>query len=74
MIVARARRVQRFLTQPFFVAEPFTGRAGQYVSRAETIRGFKALLEGAYDDLPEDAFLWCGPIEQAVERAKTSNI
>jgi len=46
----------------------------QYVSRAETIRGFKALLEGAYDDLPEDAFLWCGPIEQAVERAKTSNI
>jgi len=74
MIVARARRVQRFLTQPFFVAEPFTGRASQYVSRAETIRGFKALLEGAYDDLPEDAFLWCGPIEQAVERAKTSNI
>jgi len=69
-VIARARRVQRFFTQPFSVAEPFTQRKGQYVSRAETVRGFKALLEGAYDDLPEEAFLWCGPIEQAVEHAK----
>ncbi len=70
-VIARARRVQRFFTQPFSVAEPFTQRKGQYMSRAETVRGFKALLEGAYDSLPEDAFLWCGPIEQAVEHAKT---
>ncbi len=69
-VIARARRVQRFFTQPFSVAEPFTQRKGQYVSRAETVRGFKALLEGAYDSLPEDAFLWCGPIAQAVEHAK----
>ncbi|MCA1597819.1 MAG: sigma-70 family RNA polymerase sigma factor, partial [Chloroflexi bacterium] len=69
-VIARARRVQRFFTQPFSVAEPFTQRKGQYVSRAETVRGFKALLEGAYDDLPEEAFLWCGPIAQAVEHAK----
>jgi len=69
-LMARARRVQRFLTQPFFVAEPFTKRAGQYVSRADTVRGFKALLDGAYDDLPEDAFLWRGSIEQAVEHAR----
>jgi len=70
-VVARARRVQRFFTQPFSVAEPFTQRKGEYVSRDETVRGFKALLEGAYDGLPEDAFLWCGPIAQAVEHAKT---
>jgi len=69
-LVARARRARRFLTQPFFVAEPFTRRPGQYVNRADTVRGFKALLEGAYDDLPEDAFLWCGPIEDVVERAR----
>jgi len=68
-VIARARRVQRFFTQPFSVAEPFTQRKGQYVSRDETVRGFKALLEGVYDDLPEDAFLWCGPIAQAVEHA-----
>ncbi len=68
-VIARARRVQRFFTQPFSVAEPFIQRKGQYVGRDETVRGFKALLEGAYDSLPEDAFLWCGPIAQAVEHA-----
>jgi len=70
VVIARARRVQRFFTQPFSVAEPFTQRKGQYVDRAETVRGVKALLEGAYDSLPEEAFLWCGPIAQAVEHAK----
>jgi F-type H+-transporting ATPase subunit beta len=68
--VARARRIQRFLSQPFFVAEQFTGREGKYVPLEETIRGFKAITEGEYDKLPEQAFWMVGTIEEAVEKAK----
>lgn len=68
--IARARRIQRFLSQPFSVAEQFTGMAGEYVPLKETIRGFKEILEGKHDDLPEAAFLFVGDIEQAVEKAK----
>jgi F-type H+-transporting ATPase subunit beta len=69
--VARARRVQRFLTQPMFVAEVFTGTPGQYVPVRETVRGAKEILEGRYDDLPEQAFYNIGPIDQAPEKART---
>lgn len=69
--VARARRVQRFLSQPFFVAEQFTGLNGKYVPIEETIRGFEEILEGKHDDLPEGAFLFVGTIDEAVEKAKT---
>ncbi len=68
--VQRARRIQRFLSQPFFVAEQFTGTPGRYVSLPDTVRSFKALIEGEYDDLPEAAFYMAGPIEEAVEKAK----
>ena len=68
--VARARRIQRFLSQPMFVSEAFTGRKGKYVPVAETVRGFKEILEGKYDDLPEQAFWMVGNIEEAVEEAK----
>jgi len=68
--VARARRIQRFLSQPMFVTEVFTGREGRYVPIAETVRGFKELLEGKYDTLPEQAFYMVGTIEEAVEAAK----
>jgi F-type H+-transporting ATPase subunit beta len=70
LTVQRARRIQRFLSQPFFVAEQFTGTPGRYVSLSDTIRSFKALVEGEYDDLPEAAFYMVGAIEEAVERAK----
>ena len=70
-VVARARRVQRFLSQPFTVAEQFTGMQGKYVPVKETVRGFKEILEGKYDDLPESAFLFVGSVEEAVEKAKT---
>ncbi|VYU20680.1 F0F1 ATP synthase subunit beta [Clostridium tertium] len=70
-VVARARRVQRFLSQPFTVAEQFTGMQGRYVPVKETVRGFKEILEGKYDDLPESAFLFVGSIEEAIEKAKT---
>jgi len=69
-IVRRARRIQRFLSQPFFVAEQFTGFAGKYVKLEDTIRGFKGIIDGKYDDLPEGAFLYVGTIEEAVEKAK----
>ncbi len=69
--VLRARRIQRFLSQPFFVAEVFTGTKGRYVSAKETIRGFKAILSGEYDHLPEKAFYMVGTIDEAVEKAKT---
>lgn len=65
-LVLRARKVQKFLSQPFFVAEQFTGRAGQYVSRADTVRSFKEILEGKHDDKPEDAFYMKGSIDQVV--------
>jgi len=71
--VARARRIQRFLTQPFFVAEQFTGRDGRYVSVAETVRGFKEILEGRHDNLPENAFYMAGAIDEAVERGRQMN-
>ena len=70
LTVARARRIQRFLSQPMFVTEVFTGREGRYVPIAETVRGFKELLEGKYDTLPEQAFYMVGTIEEAVEAAK----
>ena len=69
-IVARARKIQRFLSQPFFVAEVFTGVPGSYVPLKETIRGFKGILDGDYDHLPEQAFYMVGSIEEAVEKAK----
>jgi F-type H+-transporting ATPase subunit beta len=68
--VARARRIQRFLSQPFFVAEQFTGFEGKYVPLEETIKGFKAITQGEYDQLPEQAFWMVGTIEEAVEKAK----
>ena len=72
IIVARARRIQRFLSQPFSVAEPFTGLQGKYVPVKETIRGFKEILEGKHDDLPESAFLLSGTIDEVVAKAKES--
>jgi F-type H+-transporting ATPase subunit beta len=71
VIVARARKVERFLSQPFNVAEQFTGLKGKYVPVTETVRSFKEILEGKHDDLPEAAFLYVGTIEEAVEKAKT---
>ena len=71
LIVNRARRIQRFLSQPFFVAEEFTGREGKFVHLADTIKGFKGLVEGEYDDLPEQAFYMVGTIDEAVEKAKS---
>jgi len=68
--VDRARRIQRFLSQPFFVAEQFTGMAGKYVPIDETIRSFREILAGKYDHLPESAFLYCGAIEDVIEKAK----
>ena len=72
IIVARARRIQRFLSQPFSVAEAFTGLEGKYVPVKETIRGFKEILEGKHDDLPESAFLLAGTIDEVVAKAKES--
>ncbi len=71
LVVARARKVQRFLSQPFFVAEVFTGSAGKYVPLKETIKGFKMIVEGECDSLPEQAFYMVGGIEEAFEKAKT---
>lgn len=71
LTVARARKIQRFLSQPFSVAEQFTGMEGKYVPIKETIRGFKEILEGKHDDLPESAFLFVGTIDEAVEKAKS---
>jgi F-type H+-transporting ATPase subunit beta len=70
IVVQRARKVERFLSQPFHVAEAFTGTPGEYVPIAETVRGFKEILEGRYDDLPERAFLLKGGIDQVVAAAK----
>jgi F-type H+-transporting ATPase subunit beta len=71
LVVARARRIQRFLTQPFFVGEQFTNIPGQYVSIEQTVSGFKDILDGKYDSLPEQAFYMVGTIDQAVAKAKT---
>jgi len=70
LVVARARKIQRFLSQPMFVAETFTGRPGRYVTIQETVRGFKEILEGQHDDLPEQAFYMVGGIEEAVQAAE----
>jgi F-type H+-transporting ATPase subunit beta len=69
VIVQRARKVERFLSQPFFVAEQFTGTPGAYVPIAETIRGFKEIIEGKHDDLPERVFLLKGTIDDVVKAA-----
>lgn len=71
IIVRRARRIQRFFSQPFHVAEQFTGISGKYVKIEDTIRGFKAIIDGQYDELPEAAFMYVGTIEEAVQKAKT---
>ncbi len=70
LVVQRARKIERFLSQPNFVAEQFTGTPGEYVKLEDTIRGFTEILDGKHDELPEQAFYMVGPIEQAVERAK----
>ena len=70
VVVQRARKIQYFLTQPMHVAEAFTNIPGQYVKIEDTVRGFKGLAEGEYDDLPEQAFLMVGTVEQAEEKAK----
>ncbi len=70
LVVARARKLQRFLSQPFHVAEAFTGTPGKYVKLEDTIKGFKAIIDGKYDDLPEQAFYMVGPIEEVEEKAK----
>jgi F-type H+-transporting ATPase subunit beta len=69
-VVYRARKIERFLSQPFHVAEVFTGSPGKYVSLKETIRGFKGILAGEYDDLPEQAFYMVGSIDEVIEKAK----
>ena len=71
LTVMRARKIQRFLSQPFHVAEVFTGSPGKYVSLRDTIAGFKAILSGEYDHLPEQAFYMVGGIEKTVKKAKT---
>ncbi|MBQ7116546.1 MAG: F0F1 ATP synthase subunit beta, partial [Clostridia bacterium] len=70
ILVQRARKIQRFLSQPFDVSEKFTGIQGKYVPISETVRGFKEIIEGKHDDLPESAFLFVGTIEEAIEKAK----
>ncbi len=70
LIVSRARKIQRFFSQPFHVAEQFTGREGKYVKLEDTIKGFKEICDGKHDDLPEQAFYMVGTIEEAIERGK----
>jgi len=70
VIVVRARKIEQFLSQPFFVAEAFTGRGGKFVKLEDSIRGFKMLVSGELDDLPEQAFYMCGPIEEALANAE----
>jgi len=71
LTVARARKIERFLSQPMFVAETFTGQPGQYVPLKETVRGFREILDGKHDDLPEQAFYMVGAIDMAVEQARS---
>ncbi|MBQ4381778.1 MAG: F0F1 ATP synthase subunit beta, partial [Oscillospiraceae bacterium] len=72
LVVSRARKIQRFLSQPFSVAEQFTGMEGKYVPLQETVRGFREIIDGKHDDLPESAFLFVGTIDEAVEKARKS--
>lgn len=74
LIVSRARKIQRFLTQPMFVAETFTGLEGRYVKAEDTVRGFKEIIEGKHDSLPEQAFYMVGTIEEAVEKAEKTGV
>jgi F-type H+-transporting ATPase subunit beta len=69
LTVARARKIQRFLSQPFFVAEQFTGLSGKYVQIADTVKGFKEIVEGKHDAVPEQAFYMVGTIQEAIEKA-----
>ena len=71
LVVNRARKIQRFLSQPFSVAEQFTGMQGKYVPVKETVRGFREILDGKHDNLPESAFLFVGTIDEAIEKAKS---
>jgi F-type H+-transporting ATPase subunit beta len=71
LAVSRARKIQRFLSQPFFVAEVFTGSPGKFVSLKDTLAGFKGIVNGDYDHLPEQAFYMVGTIDEVVEKAKT---
>ena len=71
LTVSRARKVQKFLSQPFFVAEQFTGYKGKYVSIADTVRGFREIVDGKHDSVPEQAFYLVGTIEEALEKAKS---
>jgi F-type H+/Na+-transporting ATPase subunit beta len=68
--VSRARKIQKFLSQPFFVAEQFTGYKGKYVAIADTVRGFREIVEGKHDSIPEQAFYLAGTIEEVLERAQ----
>jgi F-type H+-transporting ATPase subunit beta len=70
LVVSRARKIQRFLSQPNFVAEQFTGTPGEYVKTEDTIKGFQEIIDGKHDDLPEQAFYMVGTIEQAVEKGR----
>ena len=70
LTVSRARKIERFLSQPFFVAEQFTGAKGAYVTVSETVRGFKEIVEGKHDDIPEQAFYLVGTIDDVIERAR----
>jgi F-type H+-transporting ATPase subunit beta len=70
LVVSRARKMEQFLSQPFFVAEQFTGMEGRYVKLEDTVRGFAEILEGKHDDVPEQAFRFVGTIEEALERAE----
>jgi len=70
LVISRARKVEKFLSQPFHVAEVFTGSPGKYVSIADTIKGFKGIVNGDYDDLPENSFYMVGNIDEAIEKAK----
>ncbi|HJS28123.1 MAG TPA: F0F1 ATP synthase subunit beta, partial [Anaerolineales bacterium] len=69
LVVSRARKIERFFSQPMFVAEQFTGSEGRYVSLKDTVHGFRGILDGAYDDLPEQAFYMVGDIEEAAKKA-----
>ena len=71
LIVSRARKIERFFSQPFFVAEQFTGTPGVFTELSETIRGFKEILDGKHDSIPEQAFLYVGSIDDVVKKAKT---
>ena len=71
LTVARARKIERFFSQPFHVAEQFTGVEGTFVNLQETVKGFKEILDGKHDEIPEQAFLYCGGIDEVVEKAKS---